>query len=141
MCHMTKSQLYISKSGRLLRPDLDIVLLTLYVKKYNCSIPRDLTCDLNLKYRGAPDSGFRYPAGYHEYENITFHLCLSIENLQSQSPGPKTSKHLILTFDLTVTKCSHVTSILSTLRCFGCVLWRAFECRLAPTLYDQQFAR
>ena len=44
-------------------------------------------------------------------------------------PGPETSKRLILSFDPTLT--SNVTSTLSSLKCFGWVLWRAFECRLA----------
>ena len=34
-----------------------------------------------------------------------------------------------MTFDLTLN--SHVTSIFSSLKCFGCVLRRAFECRLS----------
>ena len=44
-------------------------------------------------------------------------------------PRAQSVKTPVLTFDLTLTW--HVTSILSSLKSIGCVLWRAFECRLA----------
>ena len=56
----------------------------------------------------------------HAYDNILPLPTFCHQVLKSWSLGPKTSKSRILTFDLTLT--SYVTSILSSLKSFGCVL-------------------
>ena len=65
----------------------------------------------------------------HTYENTAWIWVMIISQPCCQGPGPKTSKHLILTLDLTLI--SYVTSISSSFTCFRCALWRSFEFRLA----------
>ena len=63
----------------------------------------------------------------HAYENILSEFEPSrFIILVPRAQNVKTSD-----FDLYLSLTSHVTSILNSLKCFGCVLWRAFEWRLA----------